>query len=309
MISSCEVCSFSSVLLKSENKECAPADTSSVGFVGRIWSKVCSLVTIEDDAQKPSVNVQALRCIVKRFLLAKEWDEIAHLVPYFSSAPLSKATSRLIDTSVIATYEKIREIASYVFSCLPQRERRDLAEATPQQIAETPALFLTLLQTSYNYSVGMLSKDGKTDAASLVERGALLKNILPSLSFPRAIILANAHLSCVPKEIGALSQTEILDLSENALSSLPSTIGDLSKLTHLNLSGNALHRLPDPRKLKCLEMIDLSFNPLDKFPRRLAGLKKLQVITLDSDQAQKFSTAISCFRDKRKDCKIEIKDS
>jgi Leucine-rich repeat (LRR) protein len=86
-----------------------------------------------------------------------------------------------------------------------------------------------------------------------------LNEALANPSSAKTLLLNGKNLSQVPKSIGALTELEYLDLSNNQLKVFPKEILGLSKLKGLNLKGNQISVIDsDIAQLKNLEALYIS---------------------------------------------------
>lgn len=95
------------------------------------------------------------------------------------------------------------------------------------------------------------------------------------------ILAYTDSLFTIPKEIGKLSELQLLNLSSCKLKILPKEIGDLKKLRWLYLGGNALSELPaEIGGLSRLETIELWGNPFRELPAEIGNLTQLKTLIL-----------------------------
>ena len=93
--------------------------------------------------------------------------------------------------------------------------------------------------------------------------------------------LDNNNLKSLPSSIGNLTKLHSIFMQKNYLKTLPSQIGKLENLDHIDLSNNNLIKLPPQiGKLENLDRIDLSNNNLESLPPQIGNLKKLLVLSL-----------------------------
>ena len=93
--------------------------------------------------------------------------------------------------------------------------------------------------------------------------------------------LSSQGLTCLPPEIGQLTELQALRLGNNQLTSLGPEIGYLSRLTELDLSSNQLTYLPsDIARLTSLQMLFLSNNQLSSLPAQIGHLSALEPETV-----------------------------
>ena len=101
------------------------------------------------------------------------------------------------------------------------------------------------------------------------------------------------QLSQLPREIGQLTNLQVLYLSNNQLSQLPREIGQLTNLQSLYLSNNQLRQLPrEIGQLTNLQSLDLSNNQLSQLPREIGQLTNLQVLYLSSNRLKQLPPEI-----------------
>ena len=89
-------------------------------------------------------------------------------------------------------------------------------------------------------------------------------------------------ISILPPEIGALSNLQLLNLSQHRITTIPPEIGSLSRLQSLLLINNYIRVLPDEiGALSSLEFLDLEGNQLTKLPTSICNLgSKLKFLDL-----------------------------
>lgn len=93
----------------------------------------------------------------------------------------------------------------------------------------------------------------------------------------------------LPASIGKVKNLYVLDLSfdiyfpkQGNITCLPREIGNLTNLRELNLEGNSLQRLPPSMaNLKQLRVLNLANNLFQEFPEVVAAMPSLQVLRLD----------------------------
>lgn len=98
-------------------------------------------------------------------------------------------------------------------------------------------------------------------------------------------------VNSIPKEIGNLSQLEILNLTDGSISRLPTEIGKLTKLKQLYLgahfgadNGNNLTELPSEIKnLTNLEVLDISGNKINYLQSEIIDLPNLKILKIGSN--------------------------
>lgn len=93
------------------------------------------------------------------------------------------------------------------------------------------------------------------------------------------------RIQTLPREIGLLSELEVLDLHGEELTSLPESIGDLYALREFRAGGNRLERLPyGLRRLRSLRSLVLTENQLTSLPEEIGDLAELEELRVgDND--------------------------
>jgi hypothetical protein len=120
---------------------------------------------------------------------------------------------------------------------------------------------------------------------SLFPSGAFssLKGALNEAGEVRTLDLSRLDLDEVPEEISALTQLEVLDLSQNRnLERLPDALGELTSLRVLNLHNSRnLAGLPASlERLVALEELRCSHTQLKSLPYDMSGMKSLKRLIL-----------------------------
>ncbi len=104
---------------------------------------------------------------------------------------------------------------------------------------------------------------------------------LPLLS---TVILKGMNLKVFPKEILAVRNLKILDISRNQLTALPEGLGCRKKLIYLNAAENQLTSLPASLgKLKKLQILNLSGNTLEHLGFSLKNMRELKRLNLSGN--------------------------
>ncbi|MBS4166479.1 hypothetical protein NEOC65_001567 [Neochlamydia sp. AcF65] len=105
--------------------------------------------------------------------------------------------------------------------------------------------------------------------------------------------LEKNHLTSLPTEIRQLSKLQYLYLNYSQLTSLPAWIGQLSQLRNLYLKGNQLTTLPaEIGQLSQLQYLNLEKNRLTSLPTEIRQLSKLQYLYLNYNQLTPLPTSI-----------------
>jgi internalin A len=106
------------------------------------------------------------------------------------------------------------------------------------------------------------------------------------------------QLTELPKEITQLTNLRELHLGGNQLSELPKEIGQLTNLQTLSLSRNQLSELPkEIGQLTNLQTLSLSLNQLSELPKEIGQLTNLQILFLDSNQLKIPSEIIQKYKE------------
>lgn len=93
------------------------------------------------------------------------------------------------------------------------------------------------------------------------------------------------QLRSVPRELGQLSNLQVLNLSGNQLISLPAELGQLDKLRVFDLTNNHLSSVPIALgQLSNLQLLGLSKNQLKAVPVELGQLSSLERLGIDDNQ-------------------------
>lgn len=96
--------------------------------------------------------------------------------------------------------------------------------------------------------------------------------------------LGNLRLTCLPPEIGCLTNVKNLYVQGNQLKALPQEMARLPHLEQLYLRGNPLRQLSDwVGDFEKLGWLDLSSTQLELFPPAIARLKELIVLRVNSN--------------------------
>lgn len=105
-------------------------------------------------------------------------------------------------------------------------------------------------------------------------------NLEDALSNPEKVYklsLAGQKLKQIPAEVFALSNLQVLILSENKIKFLPEEIGQLKNLQLLSLYDNKLRTVPDDfRELENLSTLYLGRNRLTELPIWMGGIGQLR---------------------------------
>lgn len=147
-------------------------------------------------------------------------------------------------------------------------------------------LFLTFIPVS------LFSQDYTRD--SLAVRAILDSNELDSITVASVtdssdgriwrLTLRAKNLTCIPPEIGSLTNLTNLELRSNNLTSLPPDIGNLTELTRLYLSFNNLTNLPpDIGNLTKLTILYAFFNELTGLPPEIGSLTNLAMLCVEGN--------------------------
>ncbi|KIC71435.1 hypothetical protein DB41_BG00020, partial [Neochlamydia sp. TUME1] len=105
--------------------------------------------------------------------------------------------------------------------------------------------------------------------------------------------LSGVGLTCLPSEIGQLSQLIRLYLSQNQLTALPTEIWQPPQLQELYLNQNQLTSLPvEIGQLSQLQTLDLNRNQLTSLPAEVGRLDQLQWLYLSQNQLTALPTEI-----------------
>eukprot|EP01147_Barroeca_monosierra_P004775 gene4775-8665_t len=105
--------------------------------------------------------------------------------------------------------------------------------------------------------------DGELDLSMTNQSSLSIKDLvaLPQIT---VVDISLNQLTHLPHNFGMLHHLVSLDLSKNALEELPESFGDLINLSKLDLLGNSLRKLPlSFGNLKSLRWLDLNKNPWD----------------------------------------------
>ncbi len=115
-----------------------------------------------------------------------------------------------------------------------------------------------------------------------------LKALLPCIgafSNLETLNLSDNILTVLPESIGAFSKLKTLKLGKNKLTFLPESIGGLKQLRFLHLNNNQLTVLPEAiGELIELKLINLNTNKLTFLPEAIGSLTKLKYLTLSNNQ-------------------------
>jgi len=111
------------------------------------------------------------------------------------------------------------------------------------------------------------------------------------------VSMSNMGIESLPKEIGQLEHTKILDLGHNSLSSLPSEFWKLRNLEKLTLRNNKLKRMPSElRNLSGLKFLSLSNNDLSTLPKSIGDLTYLEDLQVTNNSISVIPKEISQLR-------------
>ncbi|NGX49164.1 MAG: E3 ubiquitin-protein ligase sspH2 [Candidatus Anoxychlamydiales bacterium] len=114
-----------------------------------------------------------------------------------------------------------------------------------------------------------------------------------NLSNLQVLKLSRNNLTSIPKKIGNLAQLQLLDLSDNKLTSVPKEIGNLSNLQVLYLARNKLTSVPkEIGALAQLKRLYLSDNKLTSIPKAIEKLVQLQYLYLYNNNLASIPKAI-----------------
>jgi len=120
------------------------------------------------------------------------------------------------------------------------------------------------------------------------------QNIFNLLNIRSLLLTSKYRINNVPKEIGQLTNLQLLDLSSNQFSALPKEIGQLTNLQLLDLSSNQFSALPkEIGQLTNLRSLDLSSNQLSALPKEIGQLTNLRSLDLNSNKLLYLSNEIS----------------
>jgi Leucine-rich repeat (LRR) protein len=85
----------------------------------------------------------------------------------------------------------------------------------------------------------------------------------------------------LPKEIGNLTELELLNIGGNLLTDLPKEISNLKKLEWLSLEKNGISKLPMViTSLEKLKVLILNNNPISELPKELSTLAQLESLEI-----------------------------
>ncbi|KAK2982724.1 hypothetical protein RJ640_025140 [Escallonia rubra] len=108
-----------------------------------------------------------------------------------------------------------------------------------------------------------------------------LPSTIGALTCLTQLHLTNNKLTCLPTEIGLLSNLQILKANNNRISTIPTCIGCCTSLVEVDLSSNLLLELPDEfSSLRNLKALHLDNNGLKTLPATLLKMC-IQLSTLD----------------------------
>lgn len=150
-----------------------------------------------------------------------------------------------------------------------------------------------VLKTSWRR--GLFKRYGSTLDPSTVDLSGLMLSELPALpaggfSHVRSLLLQGLRVSAsqVRSFVSVFSESQTLDLSDNAFNEFPIEAGSLSRLNRLNLSDNLLgdsHAMQQGLEmLPALEYLDLHNNPLTNL--NVSTLQRLKALNLHGTDLQ-----------------------
>ena len=104
-------------------------------------------------------------------------------------------------------------------------------------------------------------------------------------SSAKHIDLSNSGLTQIPSHVFDATDTEVLDVSDNALTgAIQAEIRKLTRLTALDAHNNAMTGLPaEIGQLQNLEVLDVSNNKLSGLPYEIGNLKRLKILNISGN--------------------------
>lgn len=109
----------------------------------------------------------------------------------------------------------------------------------------------------------------------------------------KIVKILTGRIRTVPKDIGTLTNLQVLQISDNRLTGLPSEIGNLIALESLNLGGNKLKTIPDAiGNLTNLKKLYLYNNKIDSLPNTLGALTNLEILDIHDNALKSLPTGI-----------------
>lgn len=123
-----------------------------------------------------------------------------------------------------------------------------------------------------------------------LEKVGLLKNA----NVQYIIVGVEQGITKLPKNIGKLTNLQVLKVTRNKLKTLPKSLGKLKHLKELDLSNNELNSLPNSvGKLNSLEVFKLAGNQLSELPQGFGKLTNLKQLYLARNRMRAFSADVS----------------
>ncbi|HRI33062.1 MAG TPA: COR domain-containing protein, partial [Saprospiraceae bacterium] len=134
---------------------------------------------------------------------------------------------------------------------------------------------------SKNWNILDLSGSGLTE----LPREIFDLTNLKTLKLGKYRLPQKNYIKDIPKDIGKLSDLEVLDLTDNQITTLPDEISKLKKLKRLVLSSNNFANFPlSICELENLEELFIGNNYFSQLPREIQKLKKLHTLRLNSNK-------------------------
>lgn len=147
-----------------------------------------------------------------------------------------------------------------------------------------------LIQAVWSTTVDFSIYMKETERLDLNNRNIIYVKNIAALSNLMILDLSDNGLKELTPEIGELTKLTMLVLTNNKLAKLPSEIGNLKELTELCVDKNGLEELPQEiGQLKNLKTIDAHNNQLRTIPEKILDLPNLTMIYLDGNNLDKFS--------------------
>ncbi|XP_052211292.1 LRR repeats and ubiquitin-like domain-containing protein At2g30105 isoform X2 [Diospyros lotus] len=181
-------------------------------------------------------------------------------------------------------------IPDELWTCGPYARVLDLSHNSLQDVPASIGLLCYLERLLLNANEildDFISWEGLTSLKSLtvlsLSQNHLksLPSALGSLSCLRELDVANNNITCLPTEIGCLTQLQVLKANNNRLYNVPASIGECTALLEVDLMANLLVELPETfGNLQNLKALYLSNNGLKALPPTLFKMCT-QLSTLD----------------------------
>ena len=160
-------------------------------------------------------------------------------------------------------------------------------------------IWLAKLKQDFGMNYQMLKSDPRENyellygLTELKRKWNLKQDIYTLYNLKELFLHNNNQIKDIPKEIGNLTNLQLLNLSNNDIKDIPKEIGNLTDLQELDLSNNKIEEIPkEIGNLTNLLELNLNYNQIKEIPKEIGNLTNLLELYLMNNQIKEIPKEI-----------------